>query len=66
MSISAVRVHPTVVASKLREGGNIVSEERNNILNSNLQSLYVAVPQTKRQWGLLWRYQGSQFLIKTV
>ena len=50
MSVSAT--HPTVVARKLREGCDIVSAERDILLNSKLEFLQGAVPHTRTQWGL--------------
>ena len=50
MSISAI--HPTVLARKLRGGCDIVSEERDILLNSKVEFLQGAVPHTRRQWGL--------------
>ena len=56
MSVSAV--HPTTLSMKLREGFDIVSEERDILLNSTLEFLQGAVPHDRRQWGLQAQFNG--------
>ena len=51
-SISISAIHPTVLARKLRDGCDIMLEERDILLNSKAEFLQGAVPQTRRQWGL--------------
>ena len=51
-SMSILATHPTVVARKLQEGCDIVSAERDILLNSKLEFLQGAVPHTRRQWGM--------------
>ena len=51
-SISISAIHPTVLARKLRDGCDIVLEERDILLNSKVEFLQGAVPHTRRQWGL--------------